>query len=132
MRHLHRAIPAMIILLASAHARELQELKERVRDGVQRTDKDLGKTIRPEKLTKEQRDKFDSAVSDLEALQEAVKSDKWQSERVRLERATDNIDFLATHASIDDADKQLLGIDVYTLRVILDSWKPEPGSKQDR
>ena len=124
MHHLlHFLFAAMFLLAPFSQAREIQELREKVRDGVLRTDKDLGKTVHPEKLTKEQREKFDAAIEDLQALQESVKTSKWEGERDRLERATDNIDFLATHAALDDGDKQLLGIDVYTLRVILDSWK---------
>jgi len=30
------------------------------------------------------------------------------------------------HAPIDDGDRQTLGIDLYTLQVILDSWNPQP------
>ena len=114
---------AIVCYVPAAHGRELTELRERVRDAVQRTDKDLGSLVHREKLTEPQRAKFDAAVKDLEDLQEAVKSDKWQNERDKMERAADNIDFLQKNAQINEADRQTLGIDVYTLQTILDSWK---------
>ncbi len=117
------ALCAIALLVPRAHGRELTELRERVRDAVQRTDKDLGNTVHRDKLDAQQRDRFDAAVKDLQEMQEAVKSDKWEHERARLERAVDNIEFLDKNAPLNDADRQMLGIDVYTLRVILDSWK---------
>jgi len=132
MRHL-----SLVVLAASAallvppmHAREQTELRDRVRDGVQRTDKDLNNSVHRDKLDEALRKRFDAVVEDLDKLREAVKNGKWESERERLVRAVDNIDFLAKHAPIEDADRQTLGIDVYTLQVILDSWKPqEPSGK---
>src|SRR5579871_199447 len=110
-------------LVPSAHAREIQELRERIRDGVQRTDKDLGAVVHPDKLNQQQRERFDATIDDLSKLREAVAGTKWESERPRLERAVDNLDFLIKHAPIEEADKQTLGIDLYTLQVILDAWK---------
>jgi hypothetical protein len=131
MRHLSLLILAAIALLVSslvppAGAREHQELRERVRDGVQRTDKDLGNLVHRDKLNEEQRKRFDAAIEDLGKLREAVAGEKWEAERTRLERAVENIDFLVKHAPIDDSDRQTLGIDLYTLQVILDSWNPPP------
>jgi hypothetical protein len=131
MRHRSPLALAAIALLAaslvpSASARERTELRERVRDGVQRTDKDLGNYVHRDKLNEEQRKRFDAATEDLGRLREAVSGGKWESERNRLERAVENIDFLVKHAPIDDSDRQTLGIDVYTLQVILDSWDPQP------
>jgi hypothetical protein len=129
MRHFSRHSPlvalAAIALLAApaAHAREIQELKERVHDGVERTDKDLGKFVHRDKLNEQQRIRFDAAAKDLEELGKALANGKWESERERLERAVENIDFLQKNAPIEEADRQVLGIDVYTLQVILDSWK---------
>ncbi len=132
MRHLALvALGAISLLLPSAHAKEQQELREKVKDGVQRTDKDLSTLVNRDKLDAQQRDKFDAAVKDLNELREAVANNRWESERPRLERAVENIDYLAKHAPIDDGDRQTLGIDVYTLQVILDSWKAEPAQKHD-
>ena len=35
----------------------------------------------------------------------------------------ENIDFLQKHAPIEEGDRQVLGIDLNTLRVILEHWK---------
>lgn len=115
---------AIALLIPAAHAREQQDLRERVRDGVLRTDKDLGNLVHRDKLDEQQRDRFDAAMKDLHELNDAVTSTRWEGERDRLQHAVDNIDVLVKHASIDDSDRQTLGIDLYTLRVILDSWKP--------
>jgi hypothetical protein len=124
MRHFQLlALAAITLLVPAAHAREQQDLRERIRDGVQRTDKDLGNLIHRDKLNDQQRDRFDAAVKDLHELREAVTSKRWEDERDLLERAVENIDFLANHAPIDEGDRQTLDIDLFTLRVILDSWK---------
>jgi hypothetical protein len=115
---------AIVLLGSAAQAREQQELRERVRDGVQRTDKDLGNLVHRDKLNAQQRDHFDATLKDLRELGEAVTNGKWEGERERLERAVDNMDFVVKQAPMDDGDRQTLGIDLYTLRVILDSWKP--------
>jgi hypothetical protein len=132
MRNLSLAILGAIALLASlvpsVHAREQQELRDRIRDGVQRTDKDLGNFVHRDKLNQQQRERFDAVIEDLGKLREAVAGTKWEGERPRLERAIENIDFLVKHAPIDDGDRQTLGIDLYTLQVILDSWNPQPSS----
>lgn len=123
---------AWIVAAVPAHAREVTELRDRLRDGVQRTDKDLGATIHRDKLDDSQKKKLDAAQEDLDRLREAVANGKWQDERSRFERAIENIDFLAKHAPLSDADRQTLGIDVYTLQVILDSWKAlahDPGKR---
>jgi hypothetical protein len=112
-----------MLIVPATQGRELQELRERVRDAVQRTDKDLGTSIHPEKLSTEQRAKYDATLEDLRVLREDVASSKWEGERDRLERAADNVDFLAKHAPLEEAERQTLGIDVYTMQVILDSWK---------
>ena len=123
MRFLPLLAAALIFLGPAANARELQELRERVRDGVQRTDKDLGNVVHPDKLNAEQRKRFDATIDDLGELREAVKTDKWQGERKRLERVVENLEYTMKNAPMEDADRQTLGIDVYTLQVILDSWK---------
>jgi hypothetical protein len=120
---MRRILLFTLLMIAPAFGREITELRDRVRDGVQRTDKDLAKLIHRDKLNPQQREKLDAAVKDLGEIGEAVKSDKWQSERDIFERAVDNIDYLVKNAAIDDADKQTLGIDVYSLQVLLDSWK---------
>jgi hypothetical protein len=125
MRHFPLlALAALAWLVPGAHAREQQDLRERVRDAVQRTDKDLGNLIHRDKLNQEQRERFDAAIKDLGEVREAVAAGRWEAERDRLERAVENIDFVVKHAPIDDGDRQTLGIDVYTLQVTLDSWKP--------
>ena len=126
MRHivLLLTLAAIAYLIPSARAREIEDLRERVRDGVQRTDKDLGNYVHRDRLNEQQRGRFDSAVKDLQAVSEAVAGGKWQEERSRLERAVDNIEFLQKNAPIEEKDRTVLGIDVYTLRVILDNWKP--------
>ena len=112
------------LLICAAQAKEQQDLRERVRDGVQRTDKDLEAVVHRDKLDAQQRDRFDAMVNDLHELREAVAGSQWEGERGRLERAVENLDFLTKHAPLDEGDRQTLGIDLYTLRVILDSWKP--------
>jgi hypothetical protein len=120
----HFLLFALIALLVpAAHAKEQSPLRERVRDGVMRTDKDFETLVHRDKLNEEQRSRFDAAVKDLNELREAVGSTKWEGERQLLERAVDNIDFVITNGAISESDRQTLGIDVYTLRVILDSWK---------
>lgn len=104
-------------------AKEQQDLRERVRDGVQRTDKDVQTVIHRDKLNPEQRDRLDAALKDLHDVREAVNGTDWQGKRDVLERAVENIDYLSKNASIDDGDRQTLGIDLFTLRSILDSWK---------
>jgi hypothetical protein len=118
------AIAAIALLVPAAHAREVTDLREQVRDGVQRTDKDLGDLVHRDKLDQQQRDRFDAAVKDLHELGEAVADGKWQGERGRLERTVENIEFLQKHAPIEEGDRQVLGIDLNTLRVILEHWKP--------
>lgn len=122
MRHLLLLVltAAMILPL---HAREQTELRERIRDAVQRTDKDIATTIHPDKLNAEQRAKFDAIEKDLGEIRDAVANGKWQDERPRFERTITNLDDLVKHAPIDDSDRQTLGIDLYTLRTIEDSWK---------
>lgn len=129
MRNISRHFPLLawcgiaLLISPAAHAREIQELKERVHDGVERTDKDLGKFVHRDKLNEQQRGKFDAAAKDLEELGKALANGKWEGERDRLERAVENIDFLQKNAPLEEADRQVLGIDVYTLQVVLDSWK---------
>ena len=115
---------AMALLVPMAHAREQQELREQVRDGVQRTDKDLGNLVHRDKLSEPQRERFDEALKDLHELREAVTDKRWEGDRKLLERAVENIDFVVKQAPIEEGDRQTLGIDLYTLRVILDNWKP--------
>jgi hypothetical protein len=117
------ALAAIALLVPGAHARELQDLREQVRYAVQRTDKDLGNLVNRDKLNEQQRDRLDAAIKDLRALSEAVAGERWERERGRLERAVDNIDFVVKHATINEDDRQMLGIDVYTLRGVLESWK---------
>jgi hypothetical protein len=125
MRHLPLlALGAIALLVPVAHAKELAELRERVRDGVQRADKDLENLVKPDKLNQQQRDRFDAAIKDLQELHEAVASTRWEGERKVLEHAVENIDFVVKQAPIADGDRQTLGIDLYTLRVILDNWTP--------
>ena len=125
MRHfLLLALGAITWLVPVAQARELQELREQVRDGVRRTDRDLGNFVHRDKLNEQQRDHLDAAVKDLRELGEAVAGGRWEGERGRLEHAVENIDFLQKNAPLEDGDRRVLGIDLYTLRVILDSWKP--------
>jgi hypothetical protein len=114
---------AIALLVPVVHAREVQDLREQVRDGVQRADKDLGDFVHRDKLNEQQRDRFDAAVKDLRELGEAVAGGKWEDERGRLERTVENIDFLQKHAPIEEGDRQVLGIDLNTLRVILEHWK---------
>ena len=125
MRHFPLlALGAVALLFPVAHAKEQQDLRERVRDGVQRTDKDLGTYVNRDKLNEQQRDRLDAARKDLRELREAVADKRWEGERELLERAVENIDFLIKHAPIEEGDRQTLGIDLFTLRVILDSWTP--------
>jgi len=124
MRHFPvLALAAIPLLVPRADARELKDLREQVRYAVQRTDKDLGNLVPREKLDQQQRDRFDAAIKDLRALGEAVSGERWEGERGRLERAVDNIDYVVKHAPIDEGDRQTLGIDLYTLRTVLDGWK---------
>ena len=116
-------LAAIALLVPGAHARELQDLREQVRYAVQRTDKDLGDFVNRDKLNEQQRDRFDAAIKDLRALSEAVAGGRWERERGRLERAVDNIDFVVKHATINEKDRQMLGVDVYTLRGVVESWK---------
>lgn len=130
MRHFPLLVPflafgAIALLVPRAHAREVQDLRELVRDGVQRTDKDLGNFVHRDKLDEQQRERFDAAVKDLQELGEAVAAGgQWEHERGRLERTVENIDFLQKHAPLEAGDRQMLGIDVNTLRGVLDRWKP--------
>ena len=85
MRHLSLAVLGAISLLepslvSSAHAREQQELRERIRNGVQRTDKDLGNLVHRDKLNQQQRERFDAVIEDLGKLREAVAGAKWKDE----------------------------------------------------
>jgi len=124
MRHFALlALGAIVLLVPGAQAKEQQALRERVRDGAQRTDKDLETLVPREKLNDQQRERFDSALKDLRELHDAAATEKWEGERKLLERAVENIDFIVSHAALAEGDRQLLGIDLYTLQVILDSWK---------
>ena len=125
------ALCAIAFLLPFAQAREQQELREKVRDGVQRADKDLGNLIHRDKLNPQQREKFDAVMKDLGDIREALASTKWEGERDRFEHAVETIDDLVKHAPITEDDRQTLGIDVYTLQVILDTWKAAPPPKHD-
>lgn len=127
MRHVALfALGALALLVPSVHARGDDELRDRVRAGVQRTDKDLGNLVNRDKLNEQQRTKFDAAIKDLHDLDEAVKGKEWEGKRKLLEHAVENIDFVVKQAPIADGDRQLLNIDLYTLGVILDNWKTEP------
>ena len=123
MRHWFVLALIIALLIPGAQAKEQQPLRERVRDGVQRTDKDLENLVHRDKLNAQQRDRFDAAIKDLQELREAVTGTRWEGERERLERAVENIDFVVTNAPIQEGDRQTLGIDLYTLRVILEHWK---------
>lgn len=123
MRQLLFLVLAAASLTVPAHAREQAELRERIRDAVQRTDKDLAATIQPDKLNQEQRGKLDAIEKDLGEIREAVSNGKWQDRRPAFERAIESIDYLIKHAPLSDGDKQTLGIDLYTLKTIDDTWK---------
>ncbi len=123
-RFLLIALSAIAVLVSGAHAKEQAELRERVRDGAQRTGQDLEKLVHRDKLNQQQRDRFEAAIKDLGELHEAAAGTRWEGERAVLERAVDNIDFVVTNASMEEGDRQMLSIDLYTLRVILDNWKP--------
>ncbi|HLH39306.1 MAG TPA: hypothetical protein VKX39_09185 [Bryobacteraceae bacterium] len=114
---------AAILLIPGAQGKEQQDLRERVRDGVERTDKDIQNAIPREKLNPAQRERLAAALKDLREVREAVNGTDWQGKRDVLERAVENIDYLNKNAPIDEGDKQTLGIDLFTLRSILDSWK---------
>ena len=103
--------------------KEQQDLRERVRDGVQRTDKDVQTVIHRDKLNPQQRDRLDSALKDLHDVREALNGTDWQGKRDVLERAVENIDDLSKNAPVEESDRQTLGIDLFTLRSILDAWK---------
>jgi len=122
-RFLLLALSAIVLLVPGANAKEKQDLRERVRDGVQRTDKDLETLVHRDKLNEQQRVRFDAALKDLAELHDAVASERWEGERKLLERAVDNLDFVIKNVAIEEGDRQTLGIDLYTLGVILDSWK---------
>ncbi|GEM_PF-1873018 len=125
------ALTAMILLTPAADAREQQELREKIRDGVQRTDKDLGSLIPRDKLNEQQRQRFDGVMKDLTVIKEALTNGKWEGERDRFERTVESIDDFVKHAPIEEGDRQTLGIDVYTLQVILDSWKAASTPQRD-
>ena len=118
------------MLAVLAFARGDQELRERVRDGIKRTDKDLGTLVHREKLGKDQRDRFDGLVKELDQLREAISKEKWEGERERFEHTVEKLDDFVKHAPIEDGDRQTLGIDVYTMQVILDSWKAAPAPQR--
>jgi len=121
------ALGAIALLVPAAHGKEKADLRERVRDGVQRTDKDLEGLVHREKLNQQQRERFDAAVNDLNDLREAVTTERWEGERKRLERAVENLEFVVKNAPIEEGDRQTLGIDLFTLGTILDSWQqPQP------
>ena len=115
---------ATIFLAPRAQAREQHNLAERVRDGAQRTDNDLENLVKRDKLSAQQRERLDATLKDLRQLRDAVAAGKLEGERPRLERAVENIDSLIKQAPMDEGDRQTLGIDLYSLQVILDSWKP--------
>jgi len=122
-----RFLPALAVislLAPAAHAREQADFREKAKNAVERTDKDFENIVHPEKLDAEQRAHFDAALKDLHELREAIAAGKWEGGKERLERAIDNIDFLMKKAPMDDGDRQMLGIDLYTLRDIRDGWKP--------
>ena len=116
----------MVLWVSAAGAKEREDLRARVRDGVQRTDKDLGNCFDRAKLSAPQQEHLDAAVKNLHEIRDGVENGKWTDDRPLLEHAVDNIDYLVKNASIDDSNKQTLGIDLFTLRSILDSWKPQP------
>ena len=116
----------MVLCLSVAGAKEREDLRGRVRDGVQRTDKDLGTCVDRAKLNAPQQERFDAAVKNLRQIRDGIENGKWSDDRPLLEHAVDNIDFLVKNAPIDDSNKQTLGIDLFTLRSILDAWKPQP------
>ena len=116
-------LAASLFLIPAAVGREQQDFRERVRDAAQRTDKDLGQYVHRDKLDAPQRDRLDAALKDLNELREAAAAGRLDGERERLERAIENIDAVAKDGSISEPDRQTLGIDLYTLRTILDSWK---------
>jgi hypothetical protein len=126
MRHFPILALAAIFLplIPPAHAREQEDFRERLKNAVERTDKDFGSIVQREKLDQDQRTRFDAAEKDLGDLREAVANWKWEGDRDKLEHAIDNLDFVSKHAPISDSDRQTLGIDLYTLKVIRDSWKP--------
>src|SRR5580698_9577751 len=97
------ALGAIALLVPVAHGKEKADLRERVRDGVQRTDKDLEGLVHREKLNPQQRERFDAAVNDLNDLREAVTTDRWEGERKRLEHAVENLDFVVKNAPIDES-----------------------------
>jgi hypothetical protein len=90
MRNVALVLVATASLLApSGQARELQELRDRVRDGIQRTDKDLAQLVHRDKLDDQQRARLDSLTEDLDKVREAIAANgKWETEYKRFERAT--------------------------------------------
>jgi hypothetical protein len=116
----------MVLWLSAAGAKEREDLRGRVRDGVQRTDKDLGTCVDRAKLNPQQQQELDAAVKNLHEIRDGVENGKWTDDRPLLEHAVDHIDFLVKNAPIDDSNKQTLGIDLFTLRSILDAWKQQP------
>lgn len=123
MRHI-LALSAMVLLVPAAHAREQQDFHERVKDAVQRTDKDFETLVHRDKLDTDQRERFDAALKDLTDFREAIAKGQWDGGKEQLQRTIDDIDSVVKHAPIDEGDRQTLGIDLYTLRTIYDSWKP--------
>jgi len=121
-RFLLLILSAIALVVPGAHAKEKQDLRERVRDGALRTDQDLETLVHRDRLNPQQRDRFDAALKDLRELHEAAASEKWEGERKLLERAVENIEFVVKQAPIEEGDRQTLSIDLYTLGVILDSW----------
>ncbi|HLX46537.1 MAG TPA: hypothetical protein VKR43_23980, partial [Bryobacteraceae bacterium] len=67
-RYLLIALSAIALMTTGAQAKEQTPLRERVRDGVQRTDKDLQTLVHRDKLNQQQRDRLDAAMKDLQEL----------------------------------------------------------------
>jgi hypothetical protein len=121
------AIAALAFLAPGAKAQEREErggdMHERARIAVERTDDDLQRFVHRENLSDRYRDRFEAAMKDLHEFRDAMARGHWDDGRQRLDRAIENIQFVADNARIGEHERDTLREDIRSLRDIREGWR---------
>jgi hypothetical protein len=127
LRSLMLATAALSVTLLAPQvvqmARAQEDMHERTRMAVLKTDDDLQRFVHRDNLTEGERDRFEAAMRDLHEFREAVANGHWDGARERLGRTIENIEFVANNATIGEREKEALRDDVRRLREARDGWR---------
>src|SRR5580692_156234 len=114
------ALAAVALVLPRVSAQERDDMHERARLAVDRTNDDLQRFVHRDNISERHRERFDAAIKDLREFREAMAKGHWDDGRARLDRAIANMEFVADNASIGEHERETLREDIRSLRDVRD------------